>query len=121
MNAKQWAMILHISFLAGFIVPIAGLVAPILIWQLKKNDFPELDAHGKTVVNWMLSALIYGFVFFLLSFIFIGIPLLIALGLLCIIFPIVGGIKANDGKLWKYPLSIEFLKFDSAEPGASEE
>ena len=110
MNAKQWAMILHLSLLAGFIIPFAGFVAPILIWQLKKKDIPELDAHGKVVLNWIISALIYGFVCFLLMFIVIGIPLLIVLGIVCVAFPIIGGIKANDGQLWKYPLSIQFLK-----------
>ena len=40
----------------------------------------------------------------------IGIPLLMALCAIAIIFPIIGGIKANDGILWKYPLSIPFLE-----------
>jgi uncharacterized Tic20 family protein len=40
----------------------------------------------------------------------IGIPLLIALMVLMVVFPIIGAVKANDGKVWKYPLSIPFLK-----------
>ena len=110
MDAKQWAMLLHFSLLAGFVVPFAGLIAPIIIWQLKKNELPEIDDHGKVVVNWMISGIIYGAVCFLLTFILIGIPLLIVLGALAVIFPIIGGIKANNGELWKYPLSIPFLK-----------
>jgi uncharacterized protein len=121
MNAKQWAMILHFSLIAGFVIPFAGLVAPILIWQLKKEEFPELDAHAKVVINWMISALIYGFVCFLLVFVVIGFPLLVVLGILCVVFPIIGGIKANDGTLWKYPMSIQFLKSDPVPPGASQE
>jgi uncharacterized Tic20 family protein len=39
----------------------------------------------------------------------IGVPLLIALGMLCLIFPIVGAVKATSGVVWKYPLSIPFL------------
>ena len=110
MNAKQWCMIVHFSIFAGYIVAIAGFIAPIIIWQMKKDEFPEVDAHGKVVANWLLSALIYGVVSALLVFIFIGIPMLVALGVVGIVFPIIGGIKANDGILWKYPLSIEFLK-----------
>ena len=110
MNAKQWAMLLHFSLLAGFVVPFAGLMVPIIIWQLKKTEFPEIDAHGKVVVNWMISGIIYGAICFLLTFILIGIPLLVVLGALAVIFPIIGGIKANNGELWKYPLSIPFLK-----------
>jgi len=110
MNERQWAMLLHFSLLAGFVVPFAGLIVPIIIWQLKKDEFPGIDAHGKVVVNWMISGIIYGAVCSLLIFILIGIPLLIVLGALAVIFPIIGGIKANNGELWKYPLSIPFLK-----------
>jgi uncharacterized Tic20 family protein len=103
-------MILHFSLLSGYIIPLAGLVAPIVIWQLKKTEFPEIDDHGKVVINWVISAVIYACVFLLLSFLVIGLPLLVVLGVLCVVFPIVGGIKANNGELWPYPLSIRFLK-----------
>lgn len=112
-------MILHFSLFSGYIVPIAGLIAPIVIWQLKKPEFPEIDAHGKIVVNWIISAVIYACVFLLLILVAIGIPLLMVLGVLCIIFPIVGGIKANNGEVWKYPLSIPFLKPDSGTQSTS--
>ena len=109
-ETRTWAMFLHLSLLAGFVVPLAGLVAPIIIWQLQKNTLPGIDEHGKVVVNWLLSMIIYVFVSFLLMFIFIGIPMLIVLAVVGIIFPIIGGIKANDGQLWKYPLSIQFFR-----------
>jgi len=110
-QTRQWAMFLHLSLLAGCVVPMAGLVAPIVIWQIKKTELPGIDAHGKVVMNWLLSALIYSVVSFILIFVFlIGIPLLLALGVLSIVFPIIGGIKANNGELWKYPLSIPFFK-----------
>jgi uncharacterized Tic20 family protein len=110
MNARQWAMLLHISQLAGYAVPLAGLIAPIVIWQLKKEEMPELDAHGKVVVNWILSLLIYAVVSALLMLVLIGFLMIAVLVVLAIVFPIVGGIKANNGELWKYPLSITFLK-----------
>jgi uncharacterized Tic20 family protein len=105
----QWALFLHLSQLAGFVIPLAGWIAPILIWQLKKQEMPALDAHGKVVVNWILSELIYGTICVILIFVVIGIPLLIVLMLLGIIFPIIGAIKADNGEVWKYPLSIRFF------------
>jgi uncharacterized protein len=110
LRTRQWAMFLHFSLLAGFIVPILGLVTPILIWQLKKTDFPALDVHGKIVMNWLISSILYAVISAVLIVVLIGIPLLIGLGLLCIIFPIIGGIKANNKEVWRYPFSIEFLK-----------
>lgn len=109
-SARQWAVILHLSQFAVYIVPLAGLLAPILIWQLKKDDVPGLDEHGKNIANWMLSAFIYGIVSGLLTIILIGIVGLIAIAIMAVVFPIVGAIKANDGVAWKYPLSIAFFK-----------
>lgn len=110
MDGKQWAMVLHLSQLANYIVPLSGIVAPIVIWQLKKEEFPELDTHGKIVANWLISALIYSIVCLVLLFVLIGLPLLLILGALCIIFPIIGCVKASSGIPWKYPMSIKFLK-----------
>ena len=107
---RQWAMFLHLSQLAGFVVPLAGWVLPIVIWQMKKAEIPGLDAHGKVVANWLISEVIYLTVAVILMFVLIGIPILIVLGIIGVGFPIIGGIKANNGKLWKYPLSIPFLK-----------
>ncbi len=109
-DQKQMGMFLHLSQLANFILPPAGIVAPIIIWQIKKDEMPALDAHGKMIVNWMISSLIYGFVSAILVFFLVGIFLLIALGIVGIVFPIIGAIKANNGEFWEYPLTIKFLK-----------
>jgi uncharacterized Tic20 family protein len=108
-QTREWAMLLHLSQLLGFVVPLGGLVAPILIWQLKKDELPALDAHGRVVLNWVLSALLYFLGALLLSLIVIGVPLLLAVVVVSVVFPIIGGVKANNGELWRYPLSIEFL------------
>ena len=46
-----------------------------------------------------------------------GILLLLILGVgcfLCLLFPIIGGIKGLNGKTWKYPLSIPFFKVSAS-------
>lgn len=108
-ETRQWGLFLHLSIFAGYIVLVAGLIAPVIIWQLKKEALPGLDAHGKNALNWILSFLIYGVVSGLLIVVGIGIPLLIALGLCGIIFPIIAAIKANNGVVWKYPMAISFF------------
>jgi uncharacterized protein len=108
-QTRQWGMILHLSMLANYLAPPCGFIAPILIWQLKKNDLPGLDAHGKNAANWIISMMIYAVICFLLFFVVIGIPLLIIWGVLCVVFPIIAGIKANSGEVWKYPGAIGFF------------
>jgi uncharacterized Tic20 family protein len=107
---KQMGMFLHLSQLASLIVPVAGLVVPIVIWQTQKDKIPALDPHGKMVANWMISALIYSVVSVVLMFVLIGFLTILAVIVMSIVFPIIGGIKANNGELWEYPLTIKFLK-----------
>lgn len=103
-------MFIHFSLLAGLLLPGAGFIVPVVLWQIKKNELPGVDAHGKVVTNWLLSALLYGVACGILTLLLIGLPLLAVLGLLSLIFPIIGGIKANEGTVWSYPLSIRFFK-----------
>ncbi len=109
-DTRQWALILHLSMLAGYVVPIAGLVAPVIIWQVKKGELPGLDEHGINAVNWIITSLIYAVACVLLIFVLIGIPLLFVLLVVDIVFPIMAAVKANNGETWKYPWTIEFIK-----------
>lgn len=109
-DVRQWAMFLHLSVLAGVvIVPLAGWIAPIVIWQVKKDELPEIDEHGRIVVNWLISAAIYFVVCLLLIFVIVGIPLMAIWGVITILFPVIGGIKASKGEIWPYPMSIRFF------------
>lgn len=107
---KQMGMFLHLSQLLNFIIPFGGVIAPIVLWQIKKDEIPGLDAHGKMVANWLISSLIYGVVSGILCLIVIGFLGLMALAVMSVVFPIIAGIKANKGELWEYPLTIKFLK-----------
>lgn len=107
---KQMGMFLHLSQLLNIVLPPAGIVVPIILWQIKKDEMPALDAHGKMVVNWLISSLIYFVVSLVLTIVLIGILGLITLGIMSVVFPIIGGIKANNGEFWEYPLTIKFLK-----------
>ena len=106
---KTWSLILHLSQLAGIVIPLGGLIVPVVIYILKKDDIPGLRPHWYVVINWILSVLIYAVICFVLTFVIIGIFLFWALALVCLVFPIIGAIKANDGEVWSYPLSIQFI------------
>jgi uncharacterized protein len=110
LEPNQWAMFLHLSLLTSLIVPVSGLIISILIWQLKKEEIPQIEVHGKNMANWELSLLIYGIISVILTPFLIGFPLLAALIGCKIVFPIIAGLNANEGKAWQYPLAIRFLR-----------
>jgi uncharacterized protein len=108
-DVNQWGMFIHLSQFCGYLVPLAGLIVPIMLWQMKKKESEIIDQHGRIVLNWIITEFILAIVFVILCFVVIGIPLLIVLGVIGIIFPIVGAVKANNGEVWQYPCSIKFF------------
>ena len=85
------AAITHLSGLAGYILPGLGLLAPIVIWIVKK-DSPVISTIAKQAL--------------LLTIILIPLTFLIWAGLAIagLVLPIVGAIKASDGTYYKYPV-----------------
>ncbi len=111
LEERTWCMLMHLSQLLT--ISGIGVAAPIIMWAISKDDSRAANRHGLVIVNWYLSALIYGLVSGALFFILIGIPMALALVALTVIFPIIGAMKANEGTLWKYPLSIQFFDPDA--------
>ncbi|MDO6492463.1 MULTISPECIES: DUF4870 domain-containing protein [unclassified Cellulophaga] len=114
--------LMHYSQLLNFLGPF-GIIVPIIIWSSKKKDIKDMDEHGRAVINFQISVLIYSVVFsvlllvsmvlslFIVGFLFLFILFFvgIALALLMIITPIMGGMAASEKRLYKYPMSIKFL------------
>ncbi|RUO37034.1 hypothetical protein CWE13_08675 [Aliidiomarina shirensis] len=101
-------MFIHLSLLLGVAFPWIGLIIPIVLWLVKRED-EYIDKNGRVVANWLISSIIYSIVGFILLVVIIGFGVLLALAVCHIIFAIVGAIKAKDGELWHYPLSIKFF------------
>ena len=107
----------HMSALAGLVVPFGNLLGPLIIWQMKRNEFPSVDEHGKEALSFQISILIYllvgGAAAFALSFFCVGfllIPVLVVIGVGGLIYAVIGGIKANDGVMYRYPFNLRLIK-----------
>ncbi len=112
-DARMWAMFCHLVGLAAIlpVVPLfGGAIGALIIWQIKKEDFPFVDEQGKEALNFQISILIYALVSGLLIFVCIGAFLLPAVMIFDIVFLIIAAIKTNDGFHYRYPLCIRFIK-----------
>lgn len=110
MDQKGFITLMHLSQLAGFLVPYAGLILPVLMWLTNKDSAKEIDDHGKVIMNWMITYLVASVICGILTFIFIGVLGFIVIGIVNFIFIILGAAKANQGVLWPYPFSIQVFK-----------
>ncbi len=113
-EARMWAMFCHLAGLAWllwWVVPmIGGVIAPLIVWQLKKDEHSFIDEHGKEALNFQISMLIYGVIAGLLCFACIGFVLLPAVMVADIVFSIIASTKGSGGRSYKYPLTIRFVK-----------
>lgn len=112
MDSRTYAMLLHFSQLCGFVAPVFGWVVPVVLWVIKRDD-PYIDQQGKVVFNWILSSFIYFVISLILITVVIGVFMLIALALLSVIFIVIGAVRAKDGVIQNYPLSIPFFPVSS--------
>jgi hypothetical protein len=110
-TTRSWTVACHASALLGFFVPAGGhILAPLIVWLMKRADSTEVDAHGKESLNFQLSMLIYSIIAGLLMFVLIGFVLLPLLHVLNLVFVIIASLRASEGTLYRYPLTIRFLK-----------
>lgn len=112
MSENNFCMLIHLSQLLGVLlpfIPFIGLIVPVVMWVSEKDKSARVDAHGRVVLNWAVSYIIYFAISLVLLLVLIGGLLLVAVIVLNIVFAIIGGIKASTGELWKYPFSIPFF------------
>lgn len=110
-SVRNWTVLCHASALAGFVVPAAGhFLGPLIIWLAKRDSSPEIDAHGKEALNFQISMLIYSIIAGVLCLVLIGFAILLILHVLNVVFVIIASIKASEGRLYRYPLTIRLIK-----------
>ena len=110
-DERTWAMLCHFSSFTGFIFPLGGnILAPLIIWLIKKEELPFVDDQGKGVLNFQISMTIYFIISGLLCIILVGIPIIIGLMIFNFIITIIAAISTNDGQFYQYPINLRLIK-----------
>ena len=102
-QARTWAMACHLSALVG-------ILGPLIVWLIKKDENKLIDENGKEALNFQISIMIYFAGAFLLTFILIGIPLMFALGIANLVLIVTAAVKVSNGESYKYPMAIRLIK-----------
>lgn len=101
---NKWLALLHISGLFAFLLP------PLIIYLWKKEDVPEMETHFADVMNFQISIIVYIFASILAVILIIGIVLLPLIGVLSTVIIFLNSIRVLNGKSYKYPFIIRFIK-----------
>jgi uncharacterized protein len=110
-DERMWATFCHLAALAGYVFPFGGnVIGPLVVWLIKKEDYPLVNDQGKESLNFQITVLIAAVICFALVFVAVGIVLLPLLAVCNLIFIIIGSMKANAGEAYRYPVAIRFIK-----------
>ncbi|MFA5863558.1 MAG: DUF4870 domain-containing protein [Phycisphaerae bacterium] len=107
---KMWAMLCHLAGFAIFIPPVGHVLAPLVLWLMKKGSSAFIDDHGKEALNFQISITIYMAISGLLVCILIGIPLVLAVLIFDIVMMINAANAASNGQRYRYPYLFRFIK-----------
>lgn len=110
-RGRDWAVFCHLSALVGFLgLPFGCLIGPLLVWLIKRDEYPFLDDQGREAVNWQLSLLVYQLCALLLCCFLIGLAILPLLKVVNFVFILVAAVSAGKGQGYRYPLAIRFFR-----------
>lgn len=104
------AVVMQLLGFAGFVLPFGNIIAPLVLWLIKRTESPLLDRTGKEVLNFQISYTIYAAIAGVLCFVLIGLLILPIIFILWIIFMIIAAVKTGNGEEYRYPLTIRILQ-----------
>lgn len=101
---KVLIILTHLSALLG-----VGIILPLIVYLIKKNEGGRVRAHAAEVLNFHLSLVIYSLCAIPLLFVFVGFLVYVAIAIGGLVCAIIAAVKASEGELYRYPLCIRFI------------
>ncbi len=98
------------ALLAHILGIFTGFVGPLVIWLIKKDQSAFVNDQGAEALNWQITLAIAWVAVWILSMVVIGVFLIPVLGIVNLIFPIMGAVAANNGTLYRYPFALRLIK-----------
>ncbi|MBU2901571.1 MAG: DUF4870 domain-containing protein [Maribacter dokdonensis] len=107
---RNLLVITHLSQYLDFITGFGGLLVPLVIWLTTKDTVIGMNEHGKSVINFQLSLILYLIIGIPGILLFgLGILLLVFAGILSLVMPAINAIRASNGESPSYFGTIRFI------------
>jgi len=98
---QLWIIFSHLSILLG-----VGLLVPLIVYLVKKDESPHVGEHAKEALNFHLSILIYSLI---CAATCVGIPLLLVIGIGGMVLAIIAAVKSSESAVYRYPLTLRLV------------
>lgn len=103
-NTRMWTV------LGSLGAPLGRIPAPLIVWLIKKIQYPPVDRQGKKSLNFQIAVMTAVFCCIPLVFVFIGVVLLPAVLVANLVLVIMVAVKTSSGAPCEYPMTIRFTK-----------
>ncbi|MEO9511091.1 MAG: DUF4870 domain-containing protein [Flavobacteriaceae bacterium] len=102
--------ITHLSQLLHYVTGFGGFIVPLVLWLTSRKTVEGMDQHGKAVINFQLSLILY-IIICIPAILLLGLGILGLIGVAIIgfVLPIVNAVKAANGEAPSNFLTIPFL------------
>jgi uncharacterized Tic20 family protein len=98
------------GMLAHLLGLFLGVIGPLIIWLIKKDQSTFVNDQGKEALNFQITVLIALVACSVLSVVVIGALLMPIVGIADLVLIIMASIAANNGQTYRYPVNIRFIK-----------
>ena len=105
MNSDERLMAILSHILA--IVPGIGILGPLVIYLVKKDESPFVRDNAKESLNFQLTIILLYIILFITL---IGVLLWWIVAILNTVLVIVATIRASENQVYRYPLSFRLIK-----------
>jgi uncharacterized protein len=109
-DERQWAMLCHVSAMLMYVTAVGGIVAPFVIWLLKREAMPFVADQGKETINFQITILLALAASVVLMLVLVGFVLFWALLAFHFVITIVAAVKVTEGVAYRYPFCWRLLK-----------
>ncbi|MEL6917839.1 MAG: DUF4870 domain-containing protein [Bacteroidota bacterium] len=100
----------HLSQLLYYIIGFGGFIVPLILWLSSRDKIAGMDEHGKSIINFQLSLLLYIIISIPAILLFgLGILTLIGVAIIGFILPIVNAVRGSNGESPSYFMTIRFI------------
>jgi hypothetical protein len=97
-----WIILSHLSLLLG-----VGILLPLIVYLVKKDESPRVSHHAKEALNFHISIIIYSFACGITC---VGAPLIPIIVIGGMVFAVIAAVKASNFIPYRYPLTLRLVK-----------
>jgi len=108
-DERTWGSVVHASALVGLFVPFGNVLAPLVVWLIKREESEFVDANGKEALNFQITWTVL-LVLALLS-VLVGVGVLVApiVALAWVVLVVLATVRASENEVYDYPLTVDLV------------